>query len=73
MPGFIEIDRYQPVEEFILDLLDELDVIDQYHFYSLSLPPVFRLRFDPVPRLIRQDGFGSRVDPVDLTGEFDSA
>jgi hypothetical protein len=73
MRGYIEIDSYQPVEEFILDLLEELDVIDEYHNYSLSIPPVFRLRFDPLPRLVRQDGFGSRVNPVDLTGEFDSA
>ena len=64
----VDIDQPQSVEEYIKDLLDELEIQDQYHTYSLTIPRSFRVRFAPAPILIT-NGAGSRGEPIDLTGD----
>jgi len=65
------LNQPQPVEAFIAELLEDLDIIDEYIEYSERLPVAFRVNFDPVVRII--DGPGSRQEPIDLSIEFDSA
>lgn len=64
----IEIEQPQSVEEYIKDLLDELDTQDQYYAYSLTIPRSFRVCFAPASTLITY-GVGSRREPIDLTGD----
>ena len=64
----IEIGQPQSVEDYIKDLLDELDIQDQYYTYSLTIPRSFRVRFAPASTFI-SNGTGSRREPIDLTGD----
>lgn len=59
------IDKPQSVEEFILDLLDDLDVIDSYYFYSQTIPRAFRVHFAPASSVIN-NGPGSRAHPIEV-------
>lgn len=65
---YIEINKPQPVEEFILDLLDDLDIIDSYYFYSQDIPTAFRVHFAPASTLI--NGPGSRAQPIEVEVEI---
>jgi hypothetical protein len=64
----IEINQPQSVENYIKDLLEELDIQDQYYTYSLTIPRSFRVRFAPASSLITY-GVGSHGEPIDLTGD----
>lgn len=65
---YIEIDTFKGVDRFIKDLLEELDIIDEYLEYSRTIPSSFRVRFQPASSAIR-DGHGSQQRPIDLTGD----
>lgn len=62
MPGEIELNLPQSVEDFIDDLLDELEAQLQYDIYSLTLPPSFRLQFTPASAVYRDNGSPAVVD-----------
>lgn len=62
MPEEVELNIPQSVEDFIDDLLDELDAQLQYDIYSLTIPPSFRLRFTPASSVYQNHGSPAVVD-----------
>lgn len=67
MPRIVVIDQPQPIEEFIAELLEDLDILDSYYNYSLTIPTAFRVRFAPAVSLI--NGPGSRAQPIEVDVE----
>jgi hypothetical protein len=63
----ISLNQPQPVEEYIDDLLEELDSIDSFEGLYNSLPVARRVRFAPASTLVTYGSGRRRDDPIDLT------
>jgi hypothetical protein len=63
----IILNQPQPVEQYINDLLEELDAIDSFEGLYNSLPVARRVSFAPASTLVTYGSGRRRDDPIDLT------
>lgn len=57
------------IGSFIQDLLDDLEVQEEYERYAVTIPSSFRVRFAAASTIINQDenSPGGRTNPIDLS------
>lgn len=57
------------IGDFIQELLDDLEIEDNYDSYAQTIPPSFRVRFASASTIVPFDRFssGGRNNPIDLS------